>query len=145
MGMAPWIVRASHWLGVLWLVGFVWTAAVGAEGVILFAVGFIPVLLFWLFGKFMTRAAAFADRRWKVPTKAQGLRLSPCLEANAGCTEVHRGTGVYSPLYNLLPGGENDARPQLYPGGNRANAYPSYPAEEGNPPAPAGADLHRPS
>jgi len=63
--VAPMIVRASHWLWVIWLVGLVWTWVRDAEGVILFVVGFVPVLIFWLLARLAARAAAFADKNWK--------------------------------------------------------------------------------
>jgi fatty acid desaturase len=63
--IAPLVVKASRWLWVIWLIGFAGTAYVGAEVVILFAVGFVPVLLFWFLGKFLRRAAEYADQNWK--------------------------------------------------------------------------------
>jgi hypothetical protein len=63
--VAPMIVRASHWLWVIWLVGLVWTWVRDAEGVILFVVGFVPVLIFWFLARLAMRAAAFADKNWK--------------------------------------------------------------------------------
>jgi hypothetical protein len=62
--IAPKIRTASNVAAVLWALVLVYTLAVEAEGSVLLAVLAVPVGLFWITGRLVTRIAAYVDKNW---------------------------------------------------------------------------------
>ena len=61
---APTIRRASNWVVWVWAALFAVCMLNQAEGVILLAVAAVPVGMFWVFGRFATRWAAYVEKNW---------------------------------------------------------------------------------
>ena len=64
VSVAPILRKASNWVVGVWAALFAVCVYNQAEGVILLAVAAVPVGLFWIFGRFATKWAAYVDKRW---------------------------------------------------------------------------------
>jgi hypothetical protein len=64
MSAAPLLRKASNWVVGIWAALLAVYIYNQAEGVILLAVAAVPVGLFWMFGRFATKWAAYVDKHW---------------------------------------------------------------------------------